>query len=363
MRTSLPVPLVYPMLYGLVLVAGVYSGSVGIGTIHLGLFLAGLAALTAVDLVEWRRFPDGAPRPLAVALLAVRLVLYLVVIAADTSGIARVLLLLLPLRVYFLFGRIAAVVAAALLLAVGVVLAQLSDPSWTTDVEQVDDLVMFSVGLALSLAMAAVAAEQLAGRERLRQAAAAAERARVGREIHDGLGHQLTAVSILLAKAAAFRDIDPDVADAAIADAREASRLALVDVRRSVRTLSETEPFDLRGALAALTVGLPVELRIDGDLDGFDDERRLVIYRAAQEAVTNALRHASPSQVVVELDVGAREAVITVTDDGSGFSADAPGWGLRGMRSRVEDVGGSLRIESARGAGTTVAVTVPRVMT
>lgn len=361
MRTQLPVPLVTLVLYAVVLVAGLYLDAAAVSIVNVSVLCIGIAALAGIDVYEWRRFPQGAPSGLAVGLLISRALLYVIVVASDSSGTARVLFLLLPFRAYFLFGRIAAGVVALALLAVTVMSLQLTDSSWTTSAEQVGDLVMFTVGLLLTLAMAAVGAEALAGRERLRHASAAAERTRVGREIHDGLGHHLTAVSLLLAKAGAFRGIDSAVADAAISDAQEASRLALVDLRRSVHTLSDSEPFDVGEALNALTRGLPVELRIVGDIRGFDDERRLVIYRSAQEAITNALRHSSATSIAVELLLGSHHAVVTVHDDGSGFDQTREGWGLRGMRERVESAGGSLLIRSDHEAGTTISVTVPRV--
>jgi len=360
MRTQIPVPLMYPVLYAVVLAAGLYSQSVGLGDVALLPFVGALAALAVVDGVEWRRFPAGAPFPLAVGLLLLRAVLYVVVCISEPTGIARVLLLLLPFRAHLLFGRVAAVAIGALLLAATVVTSQVTTPGWMTSAEKINDLVMFIVGLVLTLAIAAVAAEERAGRERLRLAAAAAERVRVGREIHDGLGHHLTAISVLLAKASAFRTIDAHVADEAISDAQEASRLALTDVRRSVRTLSESEPFDLADAVRALGRGLPVHVDITGEAAGYDDGRRLAIYRSAQEAVTNALRHASATSIDVQLALGASDAVVTVHDDGTGFEPSRTGRGLTGLRHRIEGMGGSLLIESGPDVGTTVAVTVPR---
>lgn len=361
MRTQLPVPLIYPVLYAVVLVAGLYVGAIGVRGTSVVPFVGALLALAAIDPLEWRAFPAGASMPMAVGLLALRAALYAVVVVADPSGIARVLLLFLPFRVYFLFGRVAALAVGALLVGLMLTWLQLADPGWASNTEQITDLVMFVVGLVLTLAVAAVAAEERLGRERLRLASAAAERSRVGREIHDGLGHHLTAISVLLEKAVAFRGIDPTVADAAIADAQESSRLALHDVRRSVRTLSEGEPFDLVDALGALTRGLPVSLSVSGDVAGYDDATRLVIYRAAQEGVTNALRHASATTIDVDLELGTRDAAVTVSDDGCGFAPTRIGWGLTGMRERVEDAGGTLDIASTAGHGTRLAVRVPRV--
>lgn len=351
----------YPALYTVVLFAGLYAGAVGLGPTSVILFAAGLMGLLAVDLIEWKLFPDGAPLALVTSLLVVRATLTIAVVVADPSGIARVLIILLPFRVYFLFGRLASIVVSTLLVAAMVVVMQLTVPAWSTSAEQVNDLVMFVVGLVLALAMAAVAVEERRARERLRVTAAAAERSRLGREIHDGLGHHLTAISVLLEKATAFREIDPAIADTAILDAHESSRLALQDVRRSVRTMSETEPFDLVGALNTLGKGLPVQLSVTGDVDDVDDGTRLVIYRAAQEGITNALRHASASSIDVALEFGDQGASVTVNDDGRGFPPESTGRGLAGMRERVGDVGGSVDIESAAGHGTRLAVRVPRV--
>lgn len=361
MRTQLPVPLIYPVLYAVVLVSGLYGDAVGLGPTTTIAFVAGLVVLATIDLVEARRFPEGAPPALATLLLIARTALSLTVIAADPSGIARVLLILLPFRVYFLIGRAAAVAVSAVLVAGMMAVLQVTVPAWSTSTEYVNDLLMFVVGLVLALAMASVAVEERRARDRLRRATAAAERSRLGREIHDGLGHHLTAISVLLEKASAFREIDPAVADAAIIDAHESARLALHDVRRSVRTLSDAEPFDLVGALTSLGRGLPVDITVSGDVGGFDDGTRLVLYRAAQEGITNALRHASATTIDVRVELDDQSASVTVTDDGRGFSTTSVGWGLEGVRERVENVGGQVDIESTAGAGTRLAVRVPRV--
>lgn len=249
----------------------------------------------------------------------------------------------------------------ALLIGLIVLTFQVTTPAWYLDQELINDLVMFIAGLVFTLAVAAVAAEERRGRERLRVASAAVERARVGREVHDGLGHHLTAISVLLQKADAFRALDPAVADAAIRDARESSRLALKDVRRSVHALRTSEPFDLDDALSALAQGLRVTVTVQGDYAGFDDDRRLVLYRAAQEAITNALRHAQATHIRVHLTCSATGARLSVRDDGTGFTMPQLGWGLTGMRERVEGVGGTLEINSTAGLGTELAIVVPRL--
>ncbi|WP_433272028.1 sensor histidine kinase [Actinosynnema sp. CS-041913] len=351
-----PVPWLSPLLYAVVLVAGCYAALAGLGAVRPE-FVAGLVALVLVDVVERRRYRDRTPFTPAVALLVVRAALVVVVAAADGSGMSRVLFLLLPFGAYFVFGRVVAIALGLGCAALVVVTFQATVPGWTRQVEQVSDLLMFAVGLVLTVAMAAVAVEEQRGRARLAELSAAAERNRVARDIHDGLGHHLTAVSVLLEKASAFRDRDPAVADRALDDARESARRALDDVRRSVRTLRE--PFRLASALSELTRGLKVTLDCAGDESGYDPAVLLAVYRAAQEGITNALRHARASAVSVEVHCGQSNARLVVADDGRGF-AGPEGFGLRGMRERVALVGGAVEVHSEPDAGTRLVVTVPR---
>ncbi len=352
-----PVPWVSPLLYGVVLVAGCYAGVAGLGVVRPE-FVAGLIALGLVDVVERRRYPERTPCTAAVALLVVRAALVVVVAAADGSGMSRVLFLLLSFGAYFVFGRVVAVALGLGCVALLVVAFQVTVPGWTRQVEQVSDLLMFVVGLVLTVAMAAVAVEEQRGRARLAELSAAAERNRVARDIHDGLGHHLTAVSVLLEKASAFRERDPAVADRALADARESARRALDDVRRSVRTLRE--PFRLSSALAELTRGLKVRLDCGGDESGYDPAVLLAGYRAAQEGITNALRHASASDVAVDVHCGQSGLRLVVADDGRGLADGREGFGLLGMRERVAQVGGAVEVHTAPGAGTRLVVTIPR---
>ncbi|MFF8186923.1 sensor histidine kinase [Microbacterium sp. NPDC016588] len=359
-RTQLPTPLMYPLLYGVVVVAVVYKATTGGTPVMLASFVGAMAVLVGVDLLEWLRYPSGASIRLAIALLIVRVVVYGFVAAVDPSGIARVLLLLLPFRVRFLFGRVAAV-SVGLGLIVGIVLLnQVGSSMWWLDGDKVDDVVMFAVGLTLALCMAEVAVGERAARRQLMSATEAAERTRLGREIHDGVGHYLTAVSVLLEKSIAFRELDAEVADAAIRDAQGAARQALDAVRRSIHAMDEREPFDVMDAVSSLGRALPVTVVTAGNQDGYDDARRLAFFRSAQESVTNALRHASATRIDVQLDLGDKAGTLTVRDDGMGFESVGGGSGLSGLEGRVARLGGELQVRSALGVGTWVEVSIPR---
>ncbi|GAA1329172.1 sensor histidine kinase [Saccharothrix algeriensis] len=346
-----PVAWLSPLLYGAVLLAGGYAGLAGLGETRFGWFAGGLVALVALDLAEPRFSAAGV-------FLVARAALVVLVAAADGSGMARVLLLLLPFGAYFAFGRVVAVALGLGCAGLVVVSFSVTAPGWAHDVERVSDLLMFAVGLVVTLAVAAVAVEERRGRARLAELSAAAERSRVARDIHDGLGHHLTAVSVLLEKASAFRERDPEAADRALADARESARRALEDVRRSVGALRE--PFRLAAALAESTRGLKVDVRCGGDEDGFDPAVLLAVYRAAQEGVTNALRHADAGSVSVRVHCGPEAAELVVLDDGRGFSAAQEGFGLSGMRERVAALGGEVDVRGAPGAGTRLTVRIPR---
>ncbi|WP_449062897.1 sensor histidine kinase [Planomonospora algeriensis] len=374
MSLSRPMPWVSPVLYGAVLVAGVYAWLAGLGDTRPALFTGGLAALAGLDLLERRRHPEGTPRRWAAVLLGARTVLFAVVAAADGSGLSRVLFVLVPFTAYFAFGRTVAVVLAVACVLSLAGAGAAADPRWYADVEQVSDLLMFSVGLVLAVAMAAVAVEERRARTelaassaRVAELSAAAERNRVARDIHDDLGHHLTAVVVLLEKAAAFRELDAGTADRAVADAHGSARRALDDVRRSVRTLREERggPFDLAGALAELVEGqaddgVAVALEVAGEESGHDPAALRAVYRAAQEGITNARRHARATRVSVSATLGAAGAELVVSDDGRGFAPEKEGYGLLGMRERVHLAGGRVDIGSAPGGGTRLTVTIPR---
>ncbi|GIH97234.1 sensor histidine kinase [Planobispora siamensis] len=425
MSSTRLVPWVSPVLYGTVLAAGLYAGLTGLGATRIAQFAGGLAALLAVDMVERRRYPQGTPPLPAAALLGARVLLFMVVAAADGSGLSRVLFVLVPFTAYFAFGRTAAVVLAVACAGLVVIGYELGTPRWYTDLEQVSDLLMLCVGLVLAVAMAATAAEERRGRARLEEShrrlaassariaelSAAAERNRLARDIHDDLGHHLTAIVVLLEKATAFRERDPALAQRAIDDAHGSARRALDGVRQSVRALrTETAPFRLSAALAGLVDGqaddgrVTVTLEFTGDESGYDEPTLVALYRAAQEGITNARRHADPTTIAVAVALDESGARLTVADDGSGLPpgvlpgepgpglppggrgpsrgngsgppsgrrGEAPsvgeggpssghgGFGLLGMRERAELAGGRLDLDSEPGAGTRLTVTIPR---
>jgi len=149
--------------------------------------------------------------------------------------------------------------------------------------------------------------------------------------------------------------------------AQEITRESLDEVRRLVRRLRPGVLEDL-GLVSALTslsqdfathTGLRVVRRLDSDLPALDHESELVLYRVAQESLTNAARHADARRVEVSLH-GADEAVVLeIADDGRGIEAACEGAGIRGMRERALLAGATLDITSTPGTGTRIRLTAP----
>lgn len=205
-------------------------------------------------------------------------------------------------------------------------------------------------------------------RESARRALAAqeTERRRVARELHDELGQVLTGVLLLLDEAS--RTVAGGGATAVIEEGREAVRGSIEEVRRIVRDLrpEALDDLGLVSALAALTTGfeqhtgIRPERRLPGELRGLTPEQELVLYRVAQEALTNVARHADADLVELLVEEGAGAVGLTVRDDGRGFDDALPDHGgLRGIRERALLVHGTVLITSARGRGTEVRLRIP----
>lgn len=279
MVAYVPARWVSPLLYGVVLVGGLYSAAAGLddgpgpAASRTAGFVIAIGALFALEAA-------GRRRPAARVLLPARCALIGAVVLLDASGLSHVLFVLVPFTAYFAFGRTTALALGALCLAGLLTSYVLTAPGWYRDPEHVGDLLMLCVGLVLAISMAAVAVgEQRARLEleayaaRVAELSAATERNRLARDIHDSLGHHLTAMSVQLEMASDFGSLDPDAARRALDEARRSVRLALGDVRQSVRVLRDeaTRPA-LSVSLAALaqdgTARPRVTVEVSGDEDG-----------------------------------------------------------------------------------------------
>ena len=203
-------------------------------------------------------------------------------------------------------------------------------------------------------------------RESARRALAAQERERlrVARELHDELGQALTAVALRAEGAAGGIGSQPS----ALNEIAGALQQSLSEVRRIARELrpEALDDLGLVNALIALCTrisghsGLWIDRTFAPDLPCLDAEADLVIYRVAQEALTNALRHSRARQIAIGLACEPDHVVLSVRDDGCGLP-DPLGecTGLTGMRERALLIGAQLELRSARDAGVEVRLAVP----
>ena len=193
------------------------------------------------------------------------------------------------------------------------------------------------------------------------------ERNRLAREIHDGLGHHLTAINMQIQAGRAALEHDRALGLDALVKAQELAQGALSEVRRSVAAL-RASPLDnrsLQEAVGALVdecraAGIATAFAVQGKVGPLPPQVELALYRAAQEGMTNMRKYAQASSAEVTLDYGDGSAIhLTVGDSGVGSDDPTGGYGLIGIRERVQLLGGTMDIETTPGEGFALRVEVP----
>ncbi len=204
-------------------------------------------------------------------------------------------------------------------------------------------------------------AELRATRLLLAESARVNERTRISRELHDLLGHHLTALSLNLEVAG---HITEGQAQEHVRQAHTLAKLLLTDVREAVSQLRESGAIDLAAALRPLTERVPsldIHLQMEDPLNVDDPERAHVLLRCTQEIITNAVRHAGARNLWIRVERDGGEVVIDAHDDGIGGEVDEilPGNGLRGMRERLAQYHGTLDVSARRGEGFRLRASLP----
>lgn len=198
------------------------------------------------------------------------------------------------------------------------------------------------------------------------------ERARISRELHDETAQFLTALSLDLATLQNFSRDKSEAVAILIRLQKLVSHMAQ-GIHRMVRDLRPAHLDDLGlvpalkyMASEALKMGLEVDLKVQGRRQRLDPLVETVLFRVTQEALTNVARHAGTRQAQIRLTYLPDSVQLLVCDQGTGFHVEQGfmpprGWGLAGIRERVESVGGQLHLESQPGHGTRVEINVPLV--
>ena len=201
--------------------------------------------------------------------------------------------------------------------------------------------------------------ELRATRALLAESSRLSERMRISRDLHDLLGHHLTALSLNLEVAG---HLSEGKAQEHVRQAHTLARLLLTDVREAVSRLREDGTVELSAALRTLTEGvssLEIHLEMPQPFAIDDPERATVLLRCTQEIITNAVRHADASNLWLRFAQTAAALEIEAHDDGRGAEHFAPGNGLRGIRERLSQHAGSVDIQTARGQGFALKLHLP----
>ncbi|MEV1245945.1 sensor histidine kinase [Nonomuraea sp. NPDC049750] len=362
---------VFWSVFATVLVGGVgaavesTTGSAA-GWPRLGLFAALMALVAALWLVmPWS--PDASPvRKLA----APGLLVVILFVGQFLSGWHIALVFVAMVNLAFVYDmRRAIVITAIYLLAVGASILVLFGATWREALDQVMPMTLLAVfSLAMTSALLEAGRQRAAAQrliERIRELAVAEERARMARDMHDSIGHQLTVIKINLENAERYRERRPDLIWEEVGQAKEMTVRALAETRRWVRAL---RPLALDGRLGSAALGqlaqsfegtgIEVGFTVDGLERRIDPDSELVLYRVLQEGLTNALRHAEARRVRARLNFGEDRVVLTIDDDGKG-TARAAGFGLSSLAERVRAVGGSFLAANARDGGFELRAEVP----
>lgn len=186
-----------------------------------------------------------------------------------------------------------------------------------------------------------------------------AERVRIARELHDLVGHHLTALTLNLEVATHLAD---GKALEHVQQAKSLAKLLLADVREAVSEMREDDKVDLAAALRTLVGGTPeprIHLDLPSSLALTDPVRAQVLLRCTQEMITNSVRHAQADNLWISLRQDDLGLALTARDDGRGVDEVEAGNGLNGMRERLRQLGGELKIETSPGSGFALRAWMP----
>ncbi len=194
------------------------------------------------------------------------------------------------------------------------------------------------------------------------------ERNRIAREIHDSLGHSLTAQNIQLANALMYLRSNLDRTETFLSEAKKLGSHALKEVRHSVATL-RSDPLQgklLNVAIAELIKDLQdrteITFHYQSDIPyRLSQEITTTVYRIVQEALTNMIKHSQATEVKISLQLVPNDLEVTVKDNGTGFDPkeNTTGFGLQGMRERTNALGGKFNLVSMPGMGCQIIATIP----
>ena len=393
---------IFSMLYISILGSVFYFSNVEESSIHIldfyfeKVLTIFFLLLLCIETIEKTKFEYETPKHISILFMGLRTFLVLSLLALTDSDIALFISPVVPFSAYFSYGGNASLLFSILFGMAAMFKAHSMDSQWFSNVELTNNI----IALAFTFLFVQVLANLVYSEEKSRrysdqlledlkashlklqiyadqvaELAAAEERNRLARDIHDSLGHYLTAINIQLEKAIVFQNRNLEESTQAIRDAKETASEALQEVRRSVSSLrSDENKFSFSESIHSLINSFKqndfeIKLDINGQEDGFSRSALMTLYRAAQEGLTNAQKHANASNIYLKIYFEKQRARMILKDNGIGFDtstldalAASPNsnFGLQGIQERVELTQGKMSITSQPGQGTELIVYVPK---
>jgi signal transduction histidine kinase len=207
--------------------------------------------------------------------------------------------------------------------------------------------------------------------DEIAELSAVEERIRLSRDLHDSVGHHLTAISIQLEKSLAYQNISENDSIEAVKNARYSAAEALKEVRNFIDA-QKVKPgsFSLEKKINGLLENfdqekLKIEWRLTGDENNYPIRVRRNLYHSLQELITNIHKHAEATKVDVSIKFSGRDITMRVEDNGVGFVPERAlkkdgHFGLKHLKERISSLDGTLEIDSKKQGGTRVTIRVPR---
>ncbi|QCR19845.1 sensor histidine kinase [Agrococcus sp. SGAir0287] len=359
------VPVAVSAIVGGLVVATALGGAGGLlvplsaWAVILAAFLAALASVS----IAVERVPEAAVHPLLAVAVAGGIAL--VVLAPGASWIMIVLVFTALVSAYL--GPLWLPVVVVLANCGGVVAASLLQGASPAALALTTGIYVVLQAMAVVFVRIFVRETELrqelelttvrlrAAQAMLAESSRADERVRIARELHDVLGHQLTVLALDLEAASHLTTGD---AREQVVRARDVAKGMLGEVRATVSALRAPRG-DLAASLRAIAddvASIDLEVRVADDVAAVAPAQAEAILRGAQELVTNALRHARATHLLLEVRREDGLLVLDAHDDGVGAAVVRPGNGLTGVRERVEALGGTLTIDGGRGFRVTARV-------
>ncbi len=218
--------------------------------------------------------------------------------------------------------------------------------------------IAFAVGVGMGVGMETgrLAGKLQRAEQRVATLAVAAERERIGRDLHDILGHSLTAITLKSSLAARLASIDPGAAEAQMREVERLSREALADVRATASGLADVRVASELASARSILVAAGIEAYLPVSVEPMPDEVSRLFGYVIREGLTNVVRHSGATTCTI--DVTKDRVVVSDNGRGPGDWLDA-GRGLAGLRDRLALAGGVLRVDSSPTGGTVVEARIP----